>query len=135
MDAWEGFSTVFTYLTYDQQVELHRFYATTKDFSDEEAVAYRKEVSAKEPSLPNRAGKLYARVSRIAELVQKYIESQPELKPKKAPKKVRTRVPSSKVNIRIKALARPEPDIDKLAQILLEVAKDMARDQQDKEAA
>jgi hypothetical protein len=137
MDAWKGFPTVFTYLTYDQQVELHRFYATTKDLNGEEAIAHRKEVSSKEPSLPNRAGKLYARVFRIAEIVQQYIESQPELKPKPVREKVRTRVASSKLNIRISALAKPEPDIDKLAALLLDVARDMAREQetQDREAA
>jgi len=125
-DAWEHFPSVFTRLSYNEQIELHNFYQPSKDWTDEEAINHRKLISQRQPSLPNRVGKHFVRIDQHAKALQDYLANrtaQPVLVTATPSRAKGTR------NIRVQGLARPEPDLMRLAVALLEVARDMQAEQ------
>jgi hypothetical protein len=129
-DDWNEFRAIYAFLDYTDQLVLHEFYGPSKDWSDEEAIAHRKRVTKQQPSLPNRAGKLYAQIDRHAKDLQKRLAEQPT-----QPAKVKIkRLPQARGKIRVSSvIARPEPDLRKLAMVLLDVARDMEKEQARKE--
>ena len=128
LEVWNSNRNVFTILPYAQQLELHGFYALTKKLNDKDAVLHRQLVTADHPSLPHRAGKLYLRI-RQALKPSDPGPSDREPTQTKAPRGQRGR-------IRIHSLARSDIKVDKLAQLLLEVAiqRDAERRANGKEA-
>lgn len=115
-DAWTNFPSAFTYLTYNEQSLLHRFFAFRSDYSDEEALQHRNHVSTPGSSLPNQAGKALRKFVRISRaLAQNRVP-----KPIEQPTRVRVRVPTASLNIRVRAIARPEVDVEVLAKALLD---------------
>ncbi len=116
--AWEEFDQLYSLLAPDQQWALHRYYQPITGDSEEFLKRYRASITKKEPSLPARAGRLYAQLHRV------YEASVEAAKAKPAPPRERLKSASRKV--RVRAVVRPEPDAQKLARALLEVAKQMA---------
>jgi hypothetical protein len=93
--------------------------------TDEEAIAHRQSLTKQYPSLPNRAGKLYAQVDLYARAKQKTMAKQLA-----QPVKVKAeRIPKSQRRIRVRALAHPEPNVRLLARALMSVARDMQAEQ------
>jgi hypothetical protein len=129
-DAWELFPSVFTRLSYNEQIELHSFYRPSKDWTDHEAIDHRKRISKQQPSLPNRVGKHFVRIDQHAKALQEQLAKRPA-----QPVRVLAKSSRSKGtrNIRVRVLARPEPDLHKLALVLLDVAKDMQAEQDHEE--
>ncbi|KTS91138.1 hypothetical protein NS183_05660 [Microbacterium testaceum] len=88
------------------------------DLTDDQAIAHRQAVTAKWPSLPHRAGKAYAEFTKV--IAQ--LEAAPP-QPKKIPGRRRT---NKSYVIRTEGLVRPDVDFDKLARVLLAIARDEA---------
>ena len=110
--------SLFTALSYNDQLDLHAFYALHQEWIDQDLLAHRAQVTKEHPSLPHRAGKLYARINRQ---LQNNRPHQP-LPPTGTSTSKRVKVPGSlrQSNIRIEGLAHPVPDYQKLAKALID---------------
>jgi hypothetical protein len=117
--VWGKDQRPFSRLNYQQQRDLHDYFNLSKICTDEELLAYRKLVTKKDPGLSQRAGKAFLAILR---------PDQSKLKP------VLTGQPKSK-NITIRALAKPEVDVEMLAKALLEMIEGMAPEERAKFAA
>ena len=62
-DWFDQHGWAFSRLTPTEETDLHAYFAVTKDLTDQEALAHRKAVSVRDQSLPQRAGRAYARAS------------------------------------------------------------------------
>jgi hypothetical protein len=109
-------------LAYNQQLELHAFYQPSKNLTDDESSAHRQQISQEQPSLPNRAGKLFAEVERYTRAIRERMEQQP---PQDPAQRVRVPVGQTQRHIHVLPLARSEVDIVKLAGALLDLAEQM----------
>jgi len=101
-----------------EQWTLHSYYEFTKSLTDSELLAHRAAASEAQPSLPQTAGKAFARLRVFSErLVEYRAAPHPNTRKKGAPYKVRV---ASQVN----------PDIDPklMAKILIEMAKEHGRE-------
>jgi hypothetical protein len=100
-------------LPYDDQLNIHGFYAPYLKLTDEQAIHHRRQVTADYSSLPHRASKTFKKVAALIrpDGTRAYMR--------------RSSSKSKERRVYISALARPEPDIDKLARVLLEVAREM----------
>lgn len=122
MDIWEFDSDQFAELQYFEQMDLHRFFAISKDMYDDEAIKYRKLVTDLEPSLPNQAGRAYAKFWRVLELRAENEFSEASAYKAVAPRSQR------KHNITVKSVANPKPDVKKLAEALWRFALQDAKE-------
>lgn len=61
---FERYGGALPYLSRSEQLELHRYFATTRDLFDEAALIYRRRISSGNPSLPQRAGRAFANLER-----------------------------------------------------------------------
>lgn len=105
-------------LSFEDQCTLHEYYQPSMDLTDDQAIGYRQAVTEKWPSLPQRAGKAYAEFTKaIAQL-----EATPP-PPKRPAGRKRT---NKSYVIRTEGLVRPDVDFDKLARVLLDIARDQA---------
>ena len=100
---WGEAQSLFTYLTYQQQRDLHDYLVPTKELTREELLAYRRRITRSDPSLPQRAGRAFQAIL--------HPELQPS--PPSSPPDEKGRV------ITVRPLARPEIDVEKLAFALL----------------
>jgi hypothetical protein len=125
IDAWNHFRGVFSYFSYNEQMELHAYFAPYKELSANEATTHRKQVTHDHPSLPQRAGKIYARFYEQVKVHQARLTQAPTA----AAAKPQGRI--TKQNIRVRGIARPESDLHKLALALLETARQMQAEEQE----
>jgi hypothetical protein len=113
VQAWNKFPGVFTVLPYNQQTEIHEFYAPSRPFNTEEAIAHRYNVTHEQPSLPNRAGKSFPKLLNHAQVMaqrREYLAAHPPAP--FPPSKTKSRVHGK---VRAYALAKPEIDERKFA--------------------
>ena len=109
-DLWLHQKGQFGLLEVSEQWDRHPYFVPYKELTDSQLLEHRQAITKKRPSLPNVAGKAL----------------------------VSLRTPKSRVydpavsgsgkqlrQIHVSAVARPEPDIEKLAKALLEVAREM----------
>jgi hypothetical protein len=68
-------------------------------------------ITRAQPSLPQRAGKLYAHAYRYATELQKYLENHP---PQDPTRRVRIPVGEGKPHVRVFPLPRPEVDAEEV---------------------
>lgn len=117
---WEQGGHSFILLGYLDQLTLHEYYRPAEQLTDHEALTYRRRAGPESPSLPQRAGKIYAPLlHNIAREEEKRRHPQPA-----APIR---RIGHKRIyNIRVRGLARPTPDYEKLARALLEHARNEA---------
>jgi hypothetical protein len=108
-----------------QQWELHRYYQTIVDATDEELIANRKALEETEQSLSHRAGKTYAAVVQAASCYKTRAQPPTPAVPGKSKDRV----------ITVRAVARPEPDLKKVAMALIMLAEQQAKDQDDERKA
>lgn len=113
---WHRSELGWSKLTFEDQCTLHEYYEPSMDLTDDQAITYRRAVTARWPSLPHRAGKAYAEFTKV--IAQ--LEATPP-SPKKLPGRRRT---NKSYAIRTEGLVRPDVDFDKLARVLLAMAKD-----------
>lgn len=97
---------------------LHKYYEPSVDLTEDQSIASRQAVTAKWPSLPQRAGKAYAEFVRVI--------AQLEAAPPRAKRIPGRRRTNKSYVIRTEGLVRPDVDFDKLARVLLAIARDEA---------
>lgn len=93
--VWKVKRGDFGYLSFQQQRDLHDYFAASKELTDEELLEHRQDVSKLDPSLPHRASKAFLAFLR-------------------PPKSMAT----SRVTVR--PIVRPEMDFLDLAEALLD---------------
>lgn len=111
--VWGRDARPYSHLTYQQQRDLHDYYAPAKNLSNEELLVHRKRVTRKDPSLPQRASKAFLVMLR------------PDIQ--KDPTPVRTDFRGRKITVR--SLARPQIGTEKLAVALLDMVGKMTPQQ------
>jgi hypothetical protein len=95
------------------QMDLHAFFAHSRDLTDEQALAHRIAATAQYPSLPQIAGRLYAKIHA-------------DLGTRPAPAPVSTtsrRKPETNVKVEAFGLMRPTPNMEKLYDALFMMAE------------
>jgi hypothetical protein len=97
-----------------EEMDLHAYFAPTKDLTDEQAIAHRREASKRDPSLPQRAGRAFARAS-------EYLGKYPELQPSASFVKTQT---GPRGEIIVHSVLRPELDVSKLVLALMRLQED-----------
>jgi hypothetical protein len=124
--AWKLFPVAFTAVSYNRQLEVHAFFQPSKYLTDDEALAHRARISQAQPSLPNSAGKIFTRMEAATRLLQERLANQPAQDPTR-----RARVPAGKGqrHIRVVPLSKPEVDVEKLAEALLDLAEQLRREE------
>ncbi len=100
---WVTHRQVFSYLSPTAQLELHRYFLPTVDIEEHELASYRDYISKRELTLAHKAGKHFKELTRPRPETLKLITN---------PRK-----------LRVTSIMRPEPDLQKLARILLAIAE------------
>ena len=119
---WLHQPRVFGELTPGEQWRLHHFFKPSHDLSDLELLQHREQVTKTRPSLPRQAGRALAKLQSAAAVVA--VEG---VRRAKAPAPVKIRRSRGERRLVVRAVVRPEPDIKKLAQALLEMARAMVQ--------
>jgi len=114
MDWFQDGAWTFSSLESLDEMELHAYFAPTKDFTDEQAIAHRNDVSRQNPSLPQQAGHAYARALR-------YLGKRPVPQPSVKASKQRSGTKGGAIAIR--TIRNPDPDIKGLAQYLVQLTR------------
>ena len=122
--AWNDFQGIFTILPYVQQMEVHEFYATTQDLTNQEAIAHRHQITQEQPSLPNRVGKLFPQLLNETDVMAKRLAYAAEHPPVPYTKETKPKW-QPRGTVKAYALARAEPDLHKFTRALLGVARDI----------
>jgi hypothetical protein len=115
---WDHAQSVYAELDSSEQWDLHDYFQPTKDLRDDQLLEHRVAITAKHPNLPHQAGRA---LNKLDERAAVYALNR--VRAKRAPagsKGKRQRVR----NITVKAVVRPEIDLQKLSRALLMIAKD-----------
>ncbi len=103
---WDEDQKSFSILSSPDQAALHAFYAPAINKTYEELVAHRHTIKQTDPSLPNRAGKAYAKLMRGEQApITHYAEA-----------------PYGR-RIYLRTVMRPKPDVDLLAKAFYMLAQ------------
>lgn len=127
-DAWRLFQGVYVAVSYNQQMAVHAFFQPSKDLTDEEALEHRRTITVEEPSLPNRAGKGYLGIERAAYELHRRLEKEPSQDPT-----LPVRLPKNMRTIKVAPIARPEVDVERLAEALLDLAEEVEEEKREPE--
>jgi hypothetical protein len=129
--AWREFNKLYALLSLRQQWQIHEFYQPSKELTQAELTAHIKELHHTNPALVHQAGKHVHLMMRVF----RHISSElgvPKLEQAHALNTLIQRVNPSPVvttkndrRLTIAAVARPTPDMDKLAKALVMLAKQM----------
>lgn len=106
----------FVVLSPTEQFYIHDYFEPTKNLSPLEAVAHRKDMTARRPSLPQQAGRAFAR---IRPFLNMQLEPRP-LKP--ASERPRTWSAGSR-HVQVLSQVNPELDPNAFAKIIIELAR------------
>jgi hypothetical protein len=101
---WSEYPRWFSYLTPNDQMALHTYYLLTLDKTDEELLTHHSNVKIGDSTLPQRAGRAYARLERGDR------------------SKVRSTQTSSGRSISVRTLMRPTPDLHLLSKAAIYTA-------------
>jgi hypothetical protein len=116
-------------MTPQQQWILHAYFVPTKKLTDQELLDHRAAITAEQSSLPQRAGRAYAQLTRNAGIAARHSQGDhalfrqvlSELVPGEA------YVTKRGKRISIVGVARPEPDAKLFAQVVPEMARELQR--------
>jgi hypothetical protein len=108
---WLEGQRFFGVLDYNQQMDVHAFYAPARDWSDEEMLEHRLKVQELDASLPHRASRGFAKIE-AAFL---------------APTVPLRRAPYGKGKPRVTAIARPEVNVEQLARAFMDLASEQRK--------
>ncbi|WP_148043351.1 hypothetical protein [Flexivirga caeni] len=120
-ELWVTHPQTLSLVSYRDQLALHRYFSPAIDEPDARHLAHRRWISEAEPSLPQRAGRAYQRLGRAIE------EAQPA--PGAA---VRTPADAPR-RLRVQGLARPELDVERIAQVIFEQVMTAVEQEQNNE--
>lgn len=118
-EAWTGgrYQGVFGALSTTDQWKLHSFYRPDDALSRQEFVEHLQRINKEQPQLRHVAGKLFQQFERA--LLQQ-ARPTPALQPVESG--------SHRRHIVVRAVARPQPDIDKLIRALIAMVEDEQSD-------
>lgn len=125
---WTSSQQAFAQTTYRDQLALHRYFSPALDEPDDNHLAHRRWISEVDPSLPQRAGRAYQRLQRAMATAQP------------APSATVRTPPDAPRRLRVQGLARPETDVERIAQVIFEqimtaVAEELTRGNHEDTAA
>lgn len=125
---WTEETGLFGHLHWDEQLDLHHFFAPAKDLSEAELRTHRQAATANDRSLPQRAGRALAKLDAIHDEREdeRFMEEQVrerQLKPVKTAGRSRQPV--------VYGVVRPEPDYEQIAKVLIEFARRQAQEAAD----
>lgn len=112
-------------LNLDDVLAVARFFVPTKSFTDAEALTHRRTVTAADPSLPNRVGKIVKKPRTFPSSVDREIARAvvvPEPGPTLVGPKAREKV------LRVIPVRRAAPDLHKLARVVEMMARPLERE-------
>lgn len=127
-ELWIDHPQELSLVSYRDQLALHRYFSPAVDEPDDQHLAHRRWISTVDPSLPQRAGRAYQQLQRAMAAAQPALGAA-----------VRTPVGAPR-RLRVQGLARPEPDLERIAQvifeqIMMEVEEEENREQDEDTAA
>jgi hypothetical protein len=116
--VWEIDQRPFAYLNSRDQLDLHKYFQFASDKTETELIEHRRNVHKLDLSLPQRAGRAYAKLMRGERAPVKY-----------------TRLDNGQ-QISVRAVMRAEPDFHMLVKVCMEMAlNDLKREEEDDRAA
>lgn len=110
--AWLNEQGAYAYLSHNAQRQIHDYYQPSKELTDDELIAHRRQISERQPNLPAAAGKAARQLFYIAKT-----QRQPPPIPRSHP---------DPREITVRAVVRPEIDLKQLSRALIELAKHLA---------
>lgn len=106
----------FVVLSPTEQFVLHDYFEPTKDLSPVGLLAHRKEITARQPSLPQQAGRAFAHIRPFLQLAIEPVA--------KRPTKQRSRTwTASNRSVRVLSLVNPQLEAKAFANIIMELAR------------
>lgn len=115
-ELWLVQQNVFSYLSPSDQLALHKYFQFASDKSEIQLVEHRHNVHALDPSLPHQAGRAYAKIMRGTRAPAHYAE-----------------MPNGR-RVSVRAIMRPEPDVQMLARTFFRMALDERKGHDDRAA-
>lgn len=102
-------------LDLDDLLVVHRFFAPTKPFTDDEALAHRQVVTANDPSLPHRSGKILRKQPVETTALEKEVARATDTA---WAEPITIRRPGHEQRIVVRGVRRPEVDLRKLVRLI-----------------
>jgi hypothetical protein len=130
--AWIDFPQLYVVVPMDQQREVHRYFQQAKNLCATELLEYRKRITIQEPDLPAQAGKAFTHMYTAYEIAERLSGGDHDRFKAVLHQLTRQHAKTSTGpgrRVRIAAVANPELDLEKFARLVIEIAKEMARDQ------
>jgi hypothetical protein len=111
---WTEDQAAFGVLPYNQQMDIHQYFVPNIDLTDDELIRHRHGIQNRQPSRPQRASKACVKIElAVRKNSHRSVAAVP--------------VPRGKRKITVTAIARPEPDLKRFAEALLELAKEQGK--------
>lgn len=110
---WEAHSADFALLSYRDQLYLHDYFQPSKQLTPAQLLDHRTSITEDRPGLPQQAGRALAKLERA--LAATALIAIPVASAKTTHGKNRV--------LSVRAVARPEPDVHKLAEALIAMVK------------
>ena len=123
----DGPKELFAILSTNDQWKVHRYYQSSKDLTDQQLIEHRVSITKTEPSLPHQASRGYSRMHQAEVTARKMSTNQQSFH-----RAIRQQIPGHVHeisndrfrNIRVIGIARPEPDLERLARALIMQVKE-----------
>jgi hypothetical protein len=125
--AWSEMTQLYSALLLKGQAAIHAYYQPSKDLTPEALAEHRRQVTKERPGLPAAAGKAYKLMLREYERLRHLAAVRATEPAPTEPAKKAKRVPRGQRNLRITSVLRPEPDLQKIVNALIEMAMEMQR--------
>ena len=129
---WFRAKSVYSYLTPNEQWQLHDFYRPSEELSDEQLTVHRVEITKARPALPHQAVRALEKLDAAAAnwALKAVRPREPALSPARRKGSGRR-----KHNLVIRSIVRPKIDIKKLSRAIILLAEDLAREEREAKAA
>jgi hypothetical protein len=123
-EAWLHFQSLYTILPMNQQWELHAYYRPSEQLSEAELREHQHTVAKQQRELPSKAGKHFNQLYRAFRTAFEHSRGDSRrFNAAIAELGHATTHPTRRGSVRVSAVARPEPDLRRLARALLIEAK------------
>ena len=117
--AWKQDKRLYTHLSFSQQRDIHDYYLGARHCTEAELLEHRQQVTKKDPSLPHRASRAFLAM----------------LRPSATPPAPTGKLTHRGTRLSVRPLVRPDPDLDAIAKVVLDVVRNMSPEERAKLAA
>ncbi len=115
-DVWaDSARNAFPLLSPSEQWSLYAYYLPQEQLSDQQLIEHRVDITALDPSLPQRAGRAFARLKLLGERLPAYREAR-----SMAP----NRAKGTATELHVFGEVKPDLDADRMAQMLIAIHKE-----------